>query len=108
MSKSAARGADALRIIFNRYYKGRPARIAALHEALLNDAIARQIRELRERAGLTQRRLAKRVGTTASVICRLEDAEYEGHSLSMLRRIAEALNKRLEVRFVDRTKSKSA
>jgi len=44
--------------------------------------------------------LARLVGTTASVICRLEDADYEGHSLAMLRRIAEALDKRVEIRFV--------
>ena len=46
------------------------------------------IREMREVAGLTQTELAKRVGTTQSVIARLEDAEYTGHSLSMLERIA--------------------
>lgn len=49
---------------------------------------------------MSQRELAKRVGTTASVICRLEDADYEGHSLSMLRRIAAALDRRIEIRFV--------
>src|ERR1035438_471707 len=35
-----------------------------------------------------------------SVVCRLEDADYEGHSLAMLRRIAEVLGKRIEIRFV--------
>ena len=50
--------------------------------------------------GLTQRQLAKLVRTTASVICRLEDADYEGHSLAMLNRIAAALNRRVEIRFV--------
>jgi hypothetical protein len=40
------------------------------------------------------------IGTTASVISRLEDADYEGHSLAMLRRIAAALDKRVEIRFV--------
>jgi hypothetical protein len=40
------------------------------------------------------------VGTTTSVICRLEDADYQGHSLAMLRRVADALNKRVELRFV--------
>jgi hypothetical protein len=33
------------------------------------------------------------------VICRLEDADYEGHSLAMLRRIADALDQRVEIRF---------
>lgn len=40
------------------------------------------------------------MGTTQSVISRLEDADYEGHSLAMLQRIAEALHVRLELRFV--------
>ena len=44
--------------------------------------------------------LPKLVGTTASVICRLEDADYEGHSLAMLNRIAAALDKRVEIRFL--------
>ncbi len=55
--------------------------------------------ELRTTAGLSQRELAKRVGTTASVICRMEQADYEG-SLAMLRRVAGALGRRLELRAV--------
>ena len=55
---------------------------------------------LRTGAGLSQRQLAKMIGTTASVICRLEDADYEGHSLAMLNRIATALNRRVEIHFV--------
>ena len=70
-----------------------------LDEERKNAAIARRIVELREGAGLTQRQLAKRADTTASVICKLEDADYEGHSLSMLRRIAAALGYQVEVRF---------
>ena len=62
-----------------------------LEEARANEEIARNIFGLRTKAGLT---------TTASVICRLEDADYEGHSLAMLRRIAAALNQRVEIRFV--------
>jgi len=52
--------------------------------------LALLVREMRENAGLTQVELAKRIGTTQSVIARLEDAEYTGHSLSMLERIAAA------------------
>ena len=52
--------------------------------------LALLVREMREEAGLTQAGLAKRVGTTQSVIARLEDAEYTGHSLVMLERIAAA------------------
>lgn len=52
-----------------------------------------------QEAGLTQRELA-RLGTSASAICRLEHADYEGHSMAMLKRIATVLNKRMGMRFV--------
>jgi len=92
---------DAIEIIHRRHYEGHPERIAELAEAEANDSVARKIYALRKREGLTQQQLAKLVGTTTSVICRLEDADYEGHSLAMLRRIAKALNKRVEFRFVN-------
>jgi ribosome-binding protein aMBF1 (putative translation factor) len=91
---------DAVAIIHRRYYEGKPGRLAALEQARANDDVARKIAALRTEAGLSQRELAKLVGTTASVICRLEDADYEGHSLAMLHRIAAALNRRVEIRFV--------
>jgi len=91
---------NGLEIIHRRFYAARPRRIAQLEEAIANDDIARKIRQLRADAGLTQRQLGKLVGTTASVICRLEDADYEGHSLAMLNRIAAALNKRVKINFV--------
>lgn len=91
---------DAVEIMHRRYFEGNPDRIAALEEARANDEVARKIYDLRTKAGLSQRQLAKLVRTTASVICMLEDADYEGHSLSMLRRIATALNQRVEIRFL--------
>jgi transcriptional regulator with XRE-family HTH domain len=77
-------------------------------EARANDDIDRKIYDLRASAGLTQRQLAKLVGTTASVICRLEDADYEGHSLAMLNRIAAALNKRVKIEFVPLVKKRKS
>lgn len=52
--------------------------------------VAMLVREMREAANLSQAQLAKRVGTQQPVIARLEDAEYKGHSLNMLERIAAA------------------
>ena len=69
----------------------------------LNVRVARMIYEARTRAGLTQAQLAELIDTKQPVIARLEDADYEGHSLSMLQRIAEALGQRLEVLFVPAT-----
>jgi len=87
-------------ILRRRFVEGNPKMEALVEQERLNAAVAQQLYDLRMQAGLTQKELADRVGTTASVICRLEDADYEGHSLSMLRRIAGALNSRIEVRFI--------
>ena len=89
-----------LRALHERYVGDDPERIAAFEAALADANIAMSIYQLRTEAGLSQRELAALVGTTASVISRLEDANYEGHSMAMLRRIAAAVGKRVEVRFV--------
>lgn len=109
MARRKKPASDAVEVMHRRYFEGQPARMQALEEERANAEIARAIVVLRQQAGLTQQDLAKLVGTTASVICRLEDAEYEGHSLSMLRRIAGAMNKRIEIRFLPaRGKARSA
>lgn len=100
MSHKRKSTSDAVEILQCRYYEGKPERQAALEEARANEEVARKIYTLRTEAGLTQQQLAKLVGISASVIGRLEDADYEGHSLAMLRRIAAALDKWLELRFV--------
>ncbi len=102
MPRKKPKTTDAIAIIQRRHYAGRPERETSLQEERANAEIARKIYALRKAAGLSQRALAHLVGTTASVICRLEDADYEGHSLAMLQRIAAALNKRVEIRFVPR------
>ena len=86
--------------LFNRYLAGDPQREQAYEEEVVNAEIARKIYQLRTKAGLTQQELAQRVGTSKSAICRLEDADYDGHSLTMLKRIAAALGKRVEIRFL--------
>jgi DNA-binding transcriptional regulator YiaG len=58
-----------------RYYAGKLGRLKNLEEARGNQETARKICELRTAAGLTQGQFAELIGTTASVICRLEDAD---------------------------------
>lgn len=91
---------DAVTILHRRFVDGRPEMEAILEDARASAQLARLILDMRQEAGLTQRELAKLVGTTPSVISRLEDADYQGHSLGMLRRIAVALKRRVEVRVV--------
>lgn len=61
--------------------------------------VALQIAALRQQAGLSQKELAKLLKTSQQQISRLESPDYEGHSLSMLRRVAEALHVRIRVIF---------
>lgn len=91
---------DAVEILHRRFVGDDPEKLAELEKIRADNDVARKIYDLRMKAGLSQRALAKLVGTTASVICRLEDADYGGHSLAMLNRIAAALDKRVEIRFV--------
>jgi ribosome-binding protein aMBF1 (putative translation factor) len=102
MSKAQKRKptSDAVEILHRRYFEGKPEMLAMLEEERVNDEIARKIYELRTKAGFTHRQLAKLVGTTVVVIRQLEEADYEGHMMAMLNRIAAALDKRVEIRFV--------
>ena len=97
--KTKRKTSDAGRIL-DRITGRDPKLRKAIEEQKLNVRVAEMILEAREAAGITQAELAKLVGTTQSVISRLEDADYEGRSLTMLQRIAEALHQRLEVRLV--------
>ena len=63
----------------------------------VNAQVAQLIYDARTKAGLTQKQLAGLIGTSQPNIARLEDADYEGHSLTMLQRITKALNQRLEI-----------
>lgn len=88
---------NAVEILHRRYIRDDAGRKASLQAERVNAEVAQMIYDLRQENDLTQKELADLVGTTQSVISRLEDADYNGHSLSMLSRIATALNKRLRV-----------
>lgn len=98
--KKREKTTDAVEIMKRMFFDGKPEMIKLLAEVEAEDAIARKIYSLRTKAGLSQAKLAKMIGTKASAISRLEDADYEGHSMSMLNKIAAALNKRVEIRFI--------
>lgn len=90
---------DALKIL-EKMTQADPELGEMVKEASLNATVAQLIYDARSKAGLTQQQLAVRIGTQQSVIARLEDADYEGHSLSMLQRIACALNQRVEINLL--------
>ncbi|MCC5824512.1 MAG: helix-turn-helix domain-containing protein [Phycisphaerales bacterium] len=92
---------DAVEILDRVFIGDDLARREAVDKAVEDALIGQMIYDIRTQAGLTQKQLAELAGTDQAVISRLEDADYEGHTMSMLRRIANALGKRVEVRFVD-------
>jgi ribosome-binding protein aMBF1 (putative translation factor) len=92
---------DAVEILDRAFVGDDPARREAAEKAYEDALVGQLIYEARTGAKLTQKQLADLIGSDQAVISRLEDADYEGHSIAMLRRIAAALGKRLEIRFVD-------
>jgi len=106
--RKKARNDDAVSILHRRYVKDDSKRKELLEQERSNAEIASLVYDLRKQAGLSQRELAELVGTTQSAISRLEDADYDGHSLSMLRRIAAATKQRLTVVSIPEDPGKGA
>jgi ribosome-binding protein aMBF1 (putative translation factor) len=78
---------------------------AMIAEESINAEVAQLIYAARTKAGLTQKQLAELMGTKQPVIARLEDANYEGHSLSMLQKIAHVLNQKVLIDMIPITTS---
>ncbi len=95
----AKKTCDALKIIDRMIGDDTELR-AMVDEERAGAEIAQLIYDARARAGLTQKELAELLGTKQPTIARLEDSEYDGHSLGMLRRIATVLHMRLEIRLI--------
>ncbi len=105
--KTRKRTNDAI-VLMDRLTGHSPEMAGLLEQERANLDITQKIYDLRAKAQLSRGELAKRVGATQSVISRLEDADYKSHSLAMLRRIASALKKRVEIRFVSEHKLQHA
>lgn len=87
---------------FDRYLEEQlqdPAFAARFEHAGQAWDVALQIAALRQQAGLSQKDLAKLLHTSQQQISRLESPGYEGHSLAMLRRVADALDVRIRLVF---------
>jgi DNA-binding XRE family transcriptional regulator len=90
---------DAL-VVVERAFKDVEGWSEAVSRAAVAGDIAEELYALRARHALTQKELAMRAGTSQSAIARMENAEYRGHSIAMLRRIAESVGERVSVAFV--------
>lgn len=87
--------------ILYKKLKARDARLDARLARVRDEAsIARQVRALREARGLSQEQLARLLGTRKSAISRIEDADYSGHSMRMIRKICDVLNARVRIELI--------
>ena len=69
------------------------------YEALEEEFVLASVRmDVRNRAGLTQEELARKMGTTPVVVARLESGRWHP-SMRTLQRLAEATGSRLFIRF---------
>lgn len=73
--------------------------IVFLEPALMNP-VSLEIEQTLNNAGVSQAELARRIGSSRSAVNRLVNPFYWGHSSDMLRRVAEALDTELQVKFV--------
>lgn len=61
--------------------------------------MAMQFAALRKESGLSQKGIAMLVGTSQQQISHLESSSFQGHSLSMIRRVAEVLETSLRIQI---------
>jgi DNA-binding XRE family transcriptional regulator len=73
----------------------------SVEEEIFHAELAMKLQQIRKAAGLTQKKLAEMIKTQQSVISRIEDSDYDGHSLSVVRKIATALGKRIRIVIED-------
>lgn len=95
--KKRANGSVSLDKVFEAAEKS-PEWKAAYAKADIEVRMAIDIAKARERARLTQNQLAKAIGTTQSVISRIERAD-QNLTLATLSKIAEALHRDLVIHF---------
>jgi ribosome-binding protein aMBF1 (putative translation factor) len=94
---------DAVEILHRLYFENDQEMMEMLETERIKGKIAQRVYNLCEEAGLTQKQLAKKVGTTAKMIDVLEMTDYEGHEIGdailMFQWIAKAVGKRIDIDF---------
>ena len=100
----AEKTTDAVDILHRRYVEDDSEMEVLVKKERIRTEVAAELYQLRAQLGLSQWALGKKSGMSASMICNLENADYDGDSLAMLRRIAATLNKRIQVPFESTTK----
>jgi ribosome-binding protein aMBF1 (putative translation factor) len=91
---------SASELVFNRFYKDQPEALASYSETCLEEETACLLRELRQKAGLTQKDLAEKLQTSIPAISRMENPNYGIRSLKKLHHLAAIFNCRIKIELV--------
>ena len=97
--KKVRKTTDASKILRAMYVKNKKDAEAFLKERV-KSTIAQKIYDLRTQAGLTQAQLARKIGSKASAISRMESADYNGQSLNTLIKVAAVMHCNIEIDVV--------
>jgi predicted transcriptional regulator len=97
---------DGSDILYDLYVRGDPEAEARVNEERRKIRLISELRELRERNGLSQADLARKLGMTSAEIAELEDPDSETHPLEALQRIISALGMELELKIVKKQRRK--
>lgn len=68
-------------------------------ESFLDTYVSTQIKVLREQRRMTQKQLAEALGTSQTVVSRIEGAGYSSWSIKTLKKLARAFDVRLQISF---------
>ena len=87
-------------------FEGEEVKVVYVSPAPMNP-VSLELEAAVERSGLSQKEVASRVKTSEAAISRLTNPFYFGHSVGMLRRVAQALGEQLEVKLNPATQEAS-
>jgi hypothetical protein len=87
---------EALRSLFDEYFRDDPVRLADLMQEALKAEVARVLFDLRLELNLSRDQLAQRVAVDSGLIEDLEEADYDGDSFAALTKICTALGRKIE------------
>jgi transcriptional regulator with XRE-family HTH domain len=75
---------------YNEFIKGDPKRVAHFKVVRAQSALARSVYDIRKKLNMTREALAERSGLTPEIIEDLEESDYDGDWVDVIRKIEQA------------------
>lgn len=103
MAKKHRFESASLQHLYDKYVDGKAELETIFDEELSSAKLAHQLYMLRKRSKLVQAQVAELADTSTSVISRLENPEYDGHSLTTLKKVAAIYGHEVRLQFVPKS-----